>query len=94
MVACHSMGQLHAALLMLPEASAVAVTENRADLSPKLVSLVRSVSGVPLNLFQGDDPYYDESEFDLVIPTLDTPDNWLKVIGTLIARPSRRELRM
>jgi hypothetical protein len=95
---CNSVSLLHAALVEVRGADAVAITENDGVAPNDLISLARATSMAPLILFQSTNPHYDESEFDLVVPALTGPRQWLSEIGRLIeqkhsAAESQKEAR-
>jgi hypothetical protein len=89
---CSSVAQLHAALQARDEADAVVLTESDGAVPEDAVSLARSSSTAPLILFPSRNVHYDESDFDLVVPVLTPPEQWLDDIATLIERC--RDIRM
>lgn len=83
---CRSFDQLHAALLGIPAADAVAIAESRGELIEKAVSLTRVTSSIPLILFESPSPHlFNDSDFDLVVPALTSPAVWLERVQKLIA---------
>jgi hypothetical protein len=81
---CGSTSLLHAALVEVQGADAVVIAENDGAALCDLISLTRATSMVPLILFQGRNPHYDESDFDLVVPALTGTRQWLTAIAALI----------
>jgi hypothetical protein len=82
---CRSVRRLHSALVRFPEPDAVAIAENDEIEPGEAVSLVRSHCTSPLVLFQGANPVIETSEFNLVVPPLTEPKEWLFGIALLIA---------
>ncbi len=83
---CQSIAQLHAALQSTEEARAVVMARVQ-DLAPqRAVSITRAISTAPMVLFPCGAADLDESEFDLVIPALTPPEQWLSDIADLIQR--------
>jgi hypothetical protein len=81
-----SIAQLRAALQSTEYTGAVVMTEIE-DLAPqRAVSIARSASTAPLVLFPGRASSIFESEFDLVIPALTPPEQWLSDMAALIER--------
>lgn len=83
---CNSPAQLHAVLTGIRYVDAVIVSESDGDTPYDAISMTRSNSTIPLILFQSGNPHYDESEFDLVVPVLTQPREWLNKIAGLLAR--------
>ena len=83
---CRSIAQLHAALQAIAEAGAVVMT-GIGDLAPhRAVSIARCASTAPLVLFPEGASSLVEPEFDLVIPALTPPEQWLSDLAELIDR--------
>jgi hypothetical protein len=85
---CQSIVQLRAALQSTEDPGAVVMTEIE-DMAPRrAVSIVRSTSSAPLVLFPGraSGIFEFEFEFDLVIPVLTPPEQWLSDMAELIDR--------
>jgi hypothetical protein len=82
---CHSVRRLHSALIQFPEPDAVAIAEDDEIEPDEAVSLVRSHCTSPLVLFQAANPTFQTSEFNLVVPSLTDPQEWLNGIASLIA---------
>lgn len=83
---CRSVAQLRAALRSTQEAGAVVITQIDDQASRCAVSITRSTSTVPLVLFPWRTSCNFESEFDLVIPALTPPEQWLCEVAELIDR--------
>ena len=92
---CNSLAQLHASLVGILPADAVAIAENiRNDdtVQDYAVSLVRAITSIPLILFGNGNHDRVKAEFDLVVPSDAQPDKWLSDLAELIAHSSRRNL--
>lgn len=83
---CPSVIKLGSALSAGRNADAVLMTEDPRASRHEAISLVRSHSSAPLVLFQTAGPTFDEPEFDLVIPVLTPPREWLEKIAATIER--------
>jgi hypothetical protein len=83
---CNSPAQLHALLTGIRIVDAVIVSEGDGDTPYDAISLTRSNSTIPLILFQSGNPHYDEAEFDLIVPVLTQPREWLNKVAALLAR--------
>ncbi|MGB6686871.1 MAG: hypothetical protein WBE76_03420 [Terracidiphilus sp.] len=83
---CRSVAQLHSALQMSAEAAAVVMTEPDGTAPERAISITRSSSTAPLILFPSRGLEYKESDFDLVVPVLTPPEQWLNDIAALIQR--------
>jgi hypothetical protein len=81
---CPSIIKLCSALAARSNADAVLMTEDPRASRREAISLVRSYSPAPLILFQTVGPTFDEPEFDLVIPVLTPPREWLEKIAATI----------
>ncbi len=82
---CDSFDQLHSALAGIPPADAVAIAECRSALIEKAVALTRATSSIPLILFQGTSPHtLNDSDFDLVVPVLTSPQIWIARMQAMI----------
>jgi CheY-like chemotaxis protein len=68
------------------ESSALALEEDGVPLGEEIVTSVRSVSPLPLILFQDGTRTYDSSIFDLVIPLGTPTKDWLSKVAQLIER--------
>jgi hypothetical protein len=83
---CRSIVQLRAALQSTEEAGAVVMTEIE-DLAPhRAVWIARWASAAPLVLFPSRTSRIFEPEFDLVVPALTPPEQWLSEMAELIDR--------
>jgi hypothetical protein len=83
---CNSLAQLHALLTGVWGIAAVVVSECDGDTPYDAISLTRSNSTAPLILFQSGNPHYDDAEFDLIVPGLTDPSEWLSAITGLLTR--------
>jgi hypothetical protein len=83
---CPSLIKLDSALAARRSAAAVLMTEDPRVPRREAITLVRSRSSAPLILFQTVAPSVDELEFDLVIPVLTPPREWLEKIAAIIER--------
>lgn len=81
---CPSIIKLGSALALAREAEAVLVTEDPRASRREAIKLVRSHSAAPLILFQTVGSTFDEPDFDLVIPVLTPPREWLEKIAVTI----------
>jgi hypothetical protein len=86
---CNSFAQLHASMVGILPADAVAIAENDGTVSDHAISLIRAVSTAPLILFRDGNHHYSRAEFDLVVPFDAGADEWLSDIAELIARSFR-----
>jgi hypothetical protein len=68
----------------MSEAAAIIISDDDIRLSRDAITLVRSRSHSPLVLFQSVPDHYDESQFDLVIPVLTNPRDWLQELTALV----------
>lgn len=102
-VNCISHEELCAALQSAHAPAAVLMADNNPGTAQQAISLLRSRSPVPLVLFRDSYRVLVESPFDLVIPTLTPPAQWLADIASLLAqcclpapsvRPRRAILRL
>lgn len=84
-----SLQELYSAFERSLRPDAVLMTANDQAERRQAVTLVRAHLPTPLVLFQHSDYCPDESEFDLVIPTLTPPSEWLQKIADLIQRSSK-----
>jgi hypothetical protein len=82
---CHSLRRLRSALIEFPEPDAVAIAVNDEIEANEAVSLVRWHCTSPLVLFQTAKPFYETSDFNLVVPSFTHPREWLFGIALLIA---------
>jgi hypothetical protein len=81
---CHSVELLAEALTQNPEA--VLLEEEPKVLVEAAVFLTRSRSTASLILFRSEVDGFETSDFDLVIPSLTPPEEWLNEIATLLQR--------
>ena len=88
---CRSLAELHAALVGIQAADAVAVTENDGAIPPKAISLIRATSIAPLILFQNGDHQYNPAEFDLIVPSSIEARDWLSGIAAVMTRSVQRD---
>lgn len=83
---CQSLIKLGSTLSAVRQPDAVLMTEDPRASRREAIFLVRSHSSAPLVLFQTVGPTLDESEFDLVIPVLTPPHEWLERVTAAIER--------
>lgn len=83
---CPSLPLLRSALEDDTQPLAVVISENRLRITSDAVELVRAHTGAPLILFQNMIQSYNESDFDLVVPVLTYPGEWLYTVLGLIDR--------
>ena len=81
-----SIAQLRAVLQSTQNAGAVVMTGIEELAPQRAVSIARSISTAPLVLFPGNASGIVEPEFDLVIPALTPPEQWLSEMAELIDR--------
>ena len=78
---CESLASLHAAILKVPAANLILVSENAADLSHAALALAKATSQIPVVLFQeGPERTHIASDFDLVFEAFTPPVKWLSGI--------------
>jgi hypothetical protein len=83
---CGSLRQLRATLLEENSAAAVFMSEGDGVPPRAAILIARTHSSAPVVLFKGPCGYCEESEFDLVVPTLTPPEIWLNELNSLVAR--------
>lgn len=83
---CRSLHTFGEALTADGELDAVFITEREGDLQGEAISLAQTRSSAPLVLFRRSHSDLSGGNFDLVIDSLTSPQNWLEEIGQLIAR--------
>jgi hypothetical protein len=83
---CRSIPELRSALEKKRQTAAVVMTGSRGTTGRTAIRLTRSCSRAPLILFPDGNNDGDKSEFDLVIPALTPPQEWLEAIASLIKR--------
>jgi hypothetical protein len=81
---CGSALQLEAVFDSSCPAEAVLMTDHEGKLPQDAITLTRSRSLAPLILFRDSNHSYAESAFDLVIPSLTPPGQWLEQIALLL----------
>lgn len=74
---CKSLSALRSALHKEGEIAAVVISEGSLRPSPEAIALIHARSQAPLVLFESMANSYDESQFDLIIPVLTHPREWL-----------------
>lgn len=82
---CLSVPELAEFLTINPNPAAIVVAEANASSIEKAISLARSRTSAPLILFPGTRRTYVESRFDLIIPALTPPGEWLVDLNNLVA---------
>lgn len=85
---CTSIGELAEALESEDGSgeSIEALLLAESETPEEVISLARAKSNAPLVLFRETQRNLGESAFDLVVPILDSPDDWLSSLADLIAR--------
>lgn len=86
---CASLDQLQAKLEQLSDIEAIFVTELEDPVPEDAVIVARAYSGAPVILFRSSMRALDESRFDLVIPTLSRPSDWLMDVNAVLAKKRR-----
>lgn len=81
---CHSIELLSAALGQNPEA--VLLGEEPKVLAEAAAILTRSRSAASLILFRSEVDSFTAGDFDLIIPSLTSPEEWLSEIADLLQR--------
>jgi len=81
---CPSILNLRSALLDSRQADAVVFSEQDEKERREAITLARSQSSAPLILFETSNGPGDEAEFDLVIPPLTPPHEWLAKLAAAI----------
>jgi hypothetical protein len=80
--ACESLDQL--AILLSGDAEAIAFEDEPDFPTREAVALARARSSAPVVLFRNVPELLVPDEFDLVIPSLTAPEDWLKKIANLL----------
>jgi hypothetical protein len=83
---CDDVTQLQAALQSELGIDAVLLTDREGEAFEDAIRIARSFSSVPLILFRDTNLNIAEAGFDLVIPVLTPPEQWLDELGALIKR--------
>jgi hypothetical protein len=83
---CHSIEKLREVLESDSQPDAVVITEEHSKLFRQAVALLHEHTEFPLILFGELQRSITESEFDLVIPFLASPEAWLSQVATLISQ--------
>jgi hypothetical protein len=83
---CYSVLQLDAVLDSGRPAEAVLMTDHDGNLPQDAITLTHSRSVAPLVLFRDANCSYAETAFDLVIPSLTPPEQWLEQIASLLEK--------
>ena len=81
---CRSVTELRAALRSQDAPDAVVITDENGSVPVEAIREVKSAARGPVILFANADEEYPESSFDLVIPVLTPPANWLARIQEAI----------
>jgi hypothetical protein len=81
---CTSVAKLKSFLEEDGGTDAIVLSEVHAGKARQAVATTRSYTSAPLILFEGPDRLGNESEFDLVIPPLSSPEEWLQRIADTI----------
>ena len=91
---CHTLADLRCLLGTDPEPDGVILTHDQGQHSAQAVGIVRLHLGIPLILFGDSQRALAESEFDLVIPHLTSPDLWLPEVAAVVAQGQTRRIRL
>jgi hypothetical protein len=83
------MVQFESALRTGADVSAVFVTEDESGFFEGVAALAHVHSGLPVILFRTTNRGIREKQFDLVVPSLVLPKEWLEIFGNLMARGCR-----
>jgi hypothetical protein len=83
---CSSLDDLGTTLGYCSEDTAVLMTDHDGRLPQEAIALTRSRSAALLILFRNSSLACVDSSFDLVIPSLTPPEQWLRQIADLIDR--------
>jgi hypothetical protein len=81
---CYSALQLEAVFDSSCPAEAVLMTDHKGKLPQDAITLTRSRSVAPLILFRDSNRSYAETAFDLVVPSLTPPGQWLEQVALLL----------
>jgi len=81
---CYSALQLEAVFDSISPAEAVLMTDHEGKLPQDAITLTRCRPVTPLILFRDSNHSYAESAFDLVVPSLTPPGQWLEQIALLL----------
>ena len=79
----NSASEIHSQLIKI-NFSAIAFQCNSYPPQDEMIRATRELSVAPLVLFENPDFQCDESQFDLVIPSLIQPSYWLKALSDVI----------
>lgn len=82
---CLSVPEFTEYLGINPKPSAIVMAEANASSIERAISLARSRTSAPLVLFPGTRRTNLESRFDLIIPALTPPQEWLADLNNLVA---------
>ena len=81
---CPSVARLSLIFEQRDGADAVILSDGKRDETREAIEISRSCSSVPIILFESSDNDSDKSVFDLVIPLLSSPGEWLQRIAATI----------
>jgi hypothetical protein len=89
---CTGIVQLSAVLSGSEEVDAVVFAENDGDVPRGAILLIRTKSTAPVILFESKDRNYGNSEieFDLVVPAVSNPAQWLRDVERVVEQSLRR----
>jgi len=83
---CDNVEQLQAALQSEYGADAVLMTDRDGEVPQDAMKVARTYSSAPLILFRDTNRNIAEIGFDLVVPVLTPPEQWLDELGVVIKR--------
>lgn len=78
---CISAVQLRDVLLYRGETDAILIPDHDGEISEEILHLIRGCSSAPVVLFRSSNRDYPKAWFDLVIPVLSRPAEWLRDIA-------------
>lgn len=78
---CISTDQLSDNLFNRPETDAILISDPGREISEEILRRIRGCSSAPIVLFQSSSRDYPNAWFDLVIPVLSRPVEWLRDIA-------------
>jgi hypothetical protein len=81
---CFSVPRLRFTLTEFPEPDAVAIAERDEEEADEAISLVRSNCEAPIILFENRNRCSERSIYNLVVPPLTNPRDWLHDVASLI----------
>lgn len=80
---CISTVRLRDCLLRSSETAAILITDQSGEIPDEVLRLIHDCSSSPVVLFRSSNNDYSNAWFDLVIPVLSRPDEWLHDIARI-----------